>query len=136
MALEALRTWKAEWPKASSPDYIFPSQKLVYKGRGAATAGRMTPYATDLGKPIGSWKTAWKTAQKVAGVKCRIHDLRHYFITVLGETNAPEQAIKSLAGHVNPKMLERYSHPRSAAKRKAVDAVAEVISGQESKMGD
>ena len=95
---------------------------------------RRPPNATDFRKPTGSWKTAWKTAQKAAAGKCPIHDLTHYFIAVLGETNAPEQASKSLAGHVSPKMQERYSRQRSAAKRKTVGAVAKFISGQEHKI--
>jgi hypothetical protein len=54
----------------------------------------------------------------------RFHDLRHHAITELSESQASDQTIMSIAGHVSPKMLAHYSHVRMAAKRKALDALA------------
>jgi len=57
----------------------------------------------------------------------RFHDMRHSAITELAEsTEASEQTILSIAGHVSRKMLEHYSHIRNEAKRKALDALATV----------
>jgi len=120
-ALEAFKAWKARWPDAKPEDYIFPSEKLRYKGTGSVERRSMTPYATDLSKPLGSWKTAWKTAQSEAGVHARIHDLRHHAITILAESQTPISTIKAISGHMSPKMVEHYSHVRDEAKRKAVD---------------
>jgi len=53
----------------------------------------------------------------------RFHDLRHCAITKLAESEASDQTIMSIAGHLDRKMLEYYSHIRNAAKRKAVEAM-------------
>ncbi len=83
----------------------------------------MTPIELNLGKPLGSCKTAWNTAKKRAGVKCRLHDLRHYFLTALSETQTSDSTILAIAGHLSRAMLKRYSHVRAKAKRDAVAAI-------------
>jgi len=80
----------------------------------------MTGYGLDRSKPLSSWKTAWKTAKLTAGVQCRIHDLRHHFISALALTQTPDVTIQAISGHLSSKMLEHYSHVRQEAKRKAV----------------
>jgi integrase len=104
-------------------------------------------------KPQKSWRTAWRSltrgihcpacgefqsAEPVCrNEKCkadnskvksptaglRFHDLRHTAITILAESNASEQTVMSIAGHVSRKMLEHYSHIRMDAKRHAVAAL-------------
>lgn len=54
----------------------------------------------------------------------RFHDLRHCAITSLAESGAADSTIMALAGHVNRKMLERYSHVRMEAKRTAMETLA------------
>lgn len=103
--------------------YVFPSEKLVFKGKGSVTAGIMTPVKLDLSKPLGSWKTAWRTAKNRAKVECRMHDLRHHFLTALSETQTSDSTILAIAGHLSRAMLERYSHVRAKAKRDAVTAI-------------
>ncbi|QMV19738.1 tyrosine-type recombinase/integrase [Granulicella sp. 5B5] len=83
----------------------------------------MTPLKLDLSKPLGSWKRAWNTAKRRAGAECRLHDLRHHFLTNLSETQTSDSTILAIAGHLSRKMLERYSHIRSKAKRAAVEAM-------------
>jgi hypothetical protein len=54
----------------------------------------------------------------------RPHDLRHHAITKLAESSeASEQTIMSIAGHVSREMLEHYSHIRQEAKRRAVESL-------------
>jgi integrase len=124
-AMDAFAAWHARWPEAKPTDFIFPSEKLVFKGKGSVNLGVMTSHELDLSKPLGSWKRAWNTAKKRAGVECRLHDLRHYFLTNLAETQTSDSAILSIAGHLSRKMLERYSHIRAKAKRLAVTAMEE-----------
>ncbi|HZQ67093.1 MAG TPA: tyrosine-type recombinase/integrase [Terriglobales bacterium] len=68
------------------------------------------------------WRTAWRKLTKDAGLQgLRPHDLRHHAITKLAESSeASEQTIMAIAGHVSREMLEHYSHIRHEAKRKAV----------------
>jgi integrase len=55
----------------------------------------------------------------------RFHDLRHHAITELAESQASEQTIMAIAGHVSRKMLAHYSHVRLDAKRKALAALSQ-----------
>ena len=119
-ALGAFQEWRGHWPGAKPEDYIFPSAKLMFKGEGSSEQGIMTPYDVNTGKPLGSWKRAWSTAKKQAKVQCRIHDLRHHFISALAQTQTPDATIQAISGHLSHKMLEHYSHVRIEAKRRAV----------------
>jgi hypothetical protein len=72
---------------------------------------------------VHRWKVAWESARKAAGVACRFHDLRHTFISRLAESQASDSTVMALAGHVSRAMMERYSHIRMEAKRRAVDTL-------------
>lgn len=124
-ALEAFTAWKVRYPDAGLDDYIFPSEKLVYKGKGSVDRRAMTSYVQDKDKkkPLGSWKTAWRSAKAEAKVEARIHDLRHHVITILAESQTPISTIKSISGHLSPRMVEHYSHIRDEARRKAMDVL-------------
>jgi len=108
----------------------------------------------DPTKPMTGWRTAWrnltrvincpacgkqqKTGEKCRNIECgadiskvksplhglRFHDLRHHAITELSESQASDQTIMSIAGHISPKMLAHFSHVRLDAKRKALDALS------------
>jgi len=76
-------------------------------------------------KSLKSWRSAWRTLTKKAGLSgFRFHDLRHSAITQLAESGASDSTIMAIAGHVSRRMLERYSHVRMEAKRKAMEALA------------
>ena len=128
-ALAAFKEWRGRWPDAKPGDYIFPTEKLMFKGEGAPERGIMTHYDVDPAKPLGAWKRAWSTAKKQAGVECRIHDLRHHFISALAQTQTPDATIQAISGHLSRKMLEHYSHVRLESKRRAVETL-NVMAGQ------
>jgi len=72
-----------------------------------------------------SFRTAWRSLTKAAGLGgLRFHDLRHHAITELAESQVSDQTIMAIAGHVSQKMLARYSHVRSEARRQAVMALS------------
>jgi integrase len=105
----------------------------------------------DPTRPQTTWRTAWRKltsavqcpacgvlqnpADKCFDEKCeadireiksplarlRFHDLRHHAITELAESQASDQTVMAIAGHVSPKMLAHYSHVRLDAKRRALD---------------
>lgn len=78
------------------------------------------------------WRTAWRKLTKEAGLEgLRPHDLRHHAITKLAESSeASEQTVMAIAGHVSREMLEHYSHIRQQAKRKAVESLDNGITSQ------
>jgi integrase len=69
----------------------------------------------------------------IAGL--RFHDLRHHAITELSESQASDQTIMAIAGHVSAKMLARYSHVRTEARRQAVAALSARPTGSSSASG-
>jgi len=72
-----------------------------------------------------SFRTAWRRLTKAAGLAgLRFHDLRHHAITELAESQVSDQTIMAIAGHVSQKMLARYSHVRTEARRQAVMALS------------
>jgi integrase len=108
-AMHALAQWAERFPQRKPDDYLFP---------------RCESRRIDVSRPTKGWRTAWRNACVRAGVKVRFHDLRHTAITKLAESQASDQTIMSIAGHVSRAMLEHYSHIRMNAKRAALDAIA------------
>jgi hypothetical protein len=49
-------------------------------------------------------------------------------ITKLAESQASEQTLMAISGHVSRRMIEHYSHIRMEAKRAALDAIAMPVS--------
>ncbi len=77
----------------------------------------------DPTRPVTTLKTSWESVRTAAKVSCRLHDLRHTAATKMAENDTPEATMKALLGHMSQAMLERYSHIRMDAKRKALNAV-------------
>jgi integrase len=88
-----------------------------------AISAEPSPFDCNPEKAIGSWKVAWGACRATAGVDCRLHDLRHTFVSRLAEAQTADHTIMALAGHMSRKMMERYSHARNEAKRKAVEGL-------------
>ena len=79
----------------------------------------------DPTRHVGGWRKAWRKLTRKAGLGgLRFHDLRHHAITELAESGESEQTILAIAGHVDRRMLERYSHIRLEAKRRALEVLS------------
>lgn len=82
------------------------------------------PTPNDPTRPITDISGSWNALRVRAGVKCRLHDLRHTAATKMCEAGVPESTMLALMGHMSRAMLERYSHIRMSAKRTAVEALS------------
>jgi integrase len=103
--------------------YVFPAHKTgaLFNGN---TIVEWRHVSFDPNQPMASWRTAWRNLTKEVGLKgLRFHDLRHHVITKLVESGAPDGVIMSIVGHVDRRMLDRYSHVRLEAKRSALSAL-------------
>jgi len=98
--------------ESNSDDYVFPACEAAGIEREHPDRERIDP-----SRPIKSWRSAWRAALKRAGVQARFHDLRHTCITKLAESQASEQTLMAIAGHVSRKMIGNYSHILMEAKR-------------------
>jgi integrase len=125
----ALTLWLSRFPDARSDSYLFPFHHVGFAGNNR----KPHLWAIDLSRPMGtySYKRAYDTARTKAGVDCRLYDARHTFITRLAENpNVSEETIRQLAGHVSPRMLARYAHIRTAARRAAIATLEGVADEQ------
>jgi integrase len=122
-ALEALKNWRSNFPDAQPDHYVFPSESYGLMGQEGTFGGKVAPYQTFPDRPIGSWKSAWKSAKKAAGVRCRWHDLRHHAVSTVAAGGATDGTLQAIFGWMSPAMIERYSHVRNEAKRKAVSVL-------------
>jgi integrase len=101
--------------------------RTAWRSLRKETAKRAGDYAVQAAMKDGAPAEAAELERKKAEAPfagLRFHDLRHSAITKLAESGASDQTIMSLAGHLDRKMLEHYSHIRNAAKRKAVDSIS------------
>jgi integrase len=111
---------RAELLGASSPDhYLLP-----------AGLGRHTKACDPLrgGKGFDvtchqvSWTGAWRNLRKAAGLDTvRFHDLRHTFISTMGENGVPLQVVSAMVGHMSPRITRHYTHISNDAARRAVE---------------
>jgi len=95
--------------------YVFPGRD------GRPEAGKTR--ALDPTLPCRSLNSSWDRIRQLAGVDCRLHDLRHTVATKMAEAGVAESTMLSLLGHMSRAMLERYSHIRMTAKREAVKSL-------------
>jgi integrase len=110
-AIASQISWLEETFGTPNPEwYLFPFCKVVKP--------------IDPMRPVTTIKSAWQSVKETAGVKCRFHDLRHTAATKMAEGDVAEETMKALLGHMSKKMIERYSHIREAARRRAVSALS------------
>jgi integrase len=119
-AIQTLQNWRAQFPDVQPSYAVFPREAYALKGRKGTFGGKVVPYRTFPDQPVLSFATAWKAAKKAAGVQCRWHDLRHSAASQMAAGGATDQTLQALLGWMSPKMIERYSHVRAEAKRRAV----------------
>jgi integrase len=122
-AFAALTEWRRSFENPLPVHYVFPSERYGLDGEEGYQHGTVAVWNRNPEKPIGSWKVAWGACRKLAGIQCRLHDLRHTFVSRLADGQTADHTIMALAGHMSRKMMGRYSHARNAAKREAVEAL-------------
>lgn len=123
-AFTALSQWRQSFPNPDPEHYVFPSERYGLKGEDGYKHGAVAVWDRHPEQPIGSWKVSWGACRKLAKVDCRLHDLRHTFVSKLGAAQVSDQTVMALAGHMSRKMMERYSHSRNEAKRQAVGGLS------------
>ncbi|MGC9222878.1 MAG: tyrosine-type recombinase/integrase [Terracidiphilus sp.] len=126
-AIQTLKDWRAQFPDVQPGHAVFPREAYGLKGKKGTFGGVVVPYRTFPDQPVHSFQTAWKAAKKIAGVECRWHDLRHSAASRIAAGGATDQTLQALLGWMSPKMIERYSHVRAEAKRRAVAVFEKVV---------
>ncbi len=132
LAVQTLKEWRSQFPAALPSHAVFPREAYGLRGKKGTFGGEVVPYQTFPDQPVRSFATSWRGAKKAAGIECRWHDLRHSAASRIAAGGATDQTLQALLGWMSPKMIERYSHVRAEAKRKAVSVFDQVDSETES----
>jgi Phage integrase family len=90
---------------------------------GAAGAGQK---AEETGRRPARAKPGTTTR---AVVEVGFHSLRHTFVSLCRESNAPLAVVESIVGHSNPAMTRHYTHVGELAAGQAVAALPWVMGG-------
>ena len=67
----------------------------------------------DPTRPIGNIKKAWQRLKAKLKVNYRLHDTRHTLATKMAIAGVPEAKRRYLMGHVDEKVIQRYTHLRA-----------------------
>jgi integrase len=116
---------RAELLGATDPEhYLLPADLSKHtKGFDPLTGGP----GYDVTQHQRSWDTAWKNLRKAAGLgKVRFHDMRHTFISMMGERGVPLQVVQAMVGHMSPAMVKHYTHISSGVTRAAVEMLDKI----------
>ena len=60
-------------------------------------------------------------------VEVGFHSLRHTFVSLCRESNAPLAVVESIVGHSNPAMTRHYTHVGELAAGRAVAALPSIL---------
>ncbi|HTR22715.1 MAG TPA: tyrosine-type recombinase/integrase [Terriglobales bacterium] len=146
---------RAETLGATVPDgYLLPADLSRHTRPNDPLRGR----GFDVTKHQLSWSTAWRSLRKRSAESIRelaekesreltpqekesiraletlrFHDLRHTFVTLMGERGVPLQILGSMVGHLGPAMVRYYTHISGVAARQAVEMLDE---GNSSRFAD
>ncbi len=106
-------------------EYVLP--------RIASDYARHTSYVTDRVQKLFR-DCGIETGRKVKGrnkkaVVVGFHSLRHSFVSLCREANAPLSVVESFVGHSNPAMTRHYTHTSEDAAQAAIAALPDVMGG-------
>jgi len=59
----------------------------------------------------------------------RFHDMRHTFVSLMGERGVPLQILGAMVGHMSPAMVRYYTHISGNAARQAVEMLDKTDNG-------
>jgi len=127
----------AETAPEKRVDYVLPDTAEEYLKQRSELVRRIQEHFASCGirvhKPgTGSDKRKARRAkidpsERRAVVEVGFHSLRHTFVSLCRESNAPLAVVESLVGHSNPAMTRHYTHVGEIAASRAVAALPHVI---------
>lgn len=117
-----LFSFLSETPKRKRKDYVLPALAARYQQNDSYVAKDLRKHFIDCGIRVhvdGSGKGTGKRAVVEVG----FHSLRHSFVSLCRQANAPLAVVESIVGHSNPAMTRHYTHVGELAASQAVAAL-------------
>lgn len=125
----ALRTEIERLSRSTETDYLLPEIAVDYTSGGAGKK-RVINRIQDhfVGQKVAIHKPGTGPGTNTrAVVEVGFHSLRHTFVSLCRESNAPLAVVEAIVGHSNPAMTRHYTHIGELAASRAVAALPAVI---------
>ena len=121
----ALKDMLSATPTDRRGDYVLPETAALYLHRTDMVTDMIQRHFKTCG--INLHKPGTGTDGKRAVIEVGFHSLRHTFVSLCRESNAPLAVVESIIGHSNPAMTRHYTHVGELAAVRAVAALPAVV---------
>ena len=106
-------------------EYVLPEMAALYLRRSDMVTDTVQRHFAACG--IKSHKPGTGTNGKRAVVEVGFHSLRHTFVSLCRESNAPLAVVESIVGHSSPAMTRHYTHVGELAAGRAVAMLPSIM---------
>lgn len=120
-----LRDMLVVTPADKRGDFVLPETAALYNRRTDLVTDLVQRHFITCG--IKPHKPGTGKDGKRAVVDVGFHSLRHTFVSLCRESNAPLSVVESIVGHSNPAMTRHYTHVGELAAGRAVAALPSVM---------
>jgi integrase len=113
-------------------EYVLPEMAALYADRSDLVTDKVQAHFKTCG--IKVWKPGTGPDSKEgkrAVIEVGFHSLRHTFVSLCRESNAPLAVVESIVGHSSPAMTRHYTHVGELAAGRAVGLLPSVIGGDD-----
>ena len=121
-----LRDMLAGTPLDQRREYVLPEMAALYIHRTDMVTDMVQKHFKTCG--ITLHKPGTGTDGKRAVIEVGFHSLRHTFVSLCRESNAPLSVVESIVGHSSPAMTRHYTHVGELAAGRAVALLPSVMS--------
>jgi integrase len=119
-----LRDMLLTTPSEKRAEYVLPEMAALYASSVCAVTDRVQNHLKKCG--ITLHKPGTGKDGKRAVIEVGFHSLRHTFVSLCRESNAPLSVVESIVGHSNPAMTRHYTHVGELAATNAVALLPDV----------
>jgi len=120
-----LRGMLLETPPEERGDYVLPKTADAYLNHRHELVRKIQEHYSKCG--IKVHKPGTGTEKQRAVVEVGFHSLRHTFVSLCRESNAPLAVVEAIVGHSSPAMTRHYTHVGDLAAGQAVAALPWVM---------
>jgi integrase len=115
----------SETPLNKRGEYVLPEMAALYNHRTDMVTDMVQRHFKACG--ITLHKPGTGKDGKRAVIEVGFHSLRHTFVSMCRESNAPLAVVESIVGHSNPAMTRHYTHVGELAAGRAIALLPSVM---------
>jgi hypothetical protein len=121
----------AKTPLDKRGEYVLPEMAALYNHRSDMVTDMVQHHFKNSGIKLHKPDTG--TGGKRAVIEVGFHSLRHTFVSLCRESNAPLAVVESIVGHSSPAMTRHYTHLGELAAGRAVALLPSVMGNTDTK---